>query len=97
MLCVGCPQGIAYCHSITQREMKHYVKTSRGVSKGNIKWSEEISTSESKTNGITTISGNIGGIGQGEGGSPVGWFAVLIVMIQTYSKFALGVPMTDPI
>jgi hypothetical protein len=76
--------------------MKHYVKTSRGTSKGNIQWSEATTTSTSHTNGTTTISGIIGGIDQGGGGSPVGWLAVLIVMIHTYSKFASGVPMTDP-
>jgi hypothetical protein len=96
MIRVGCPHGIAYCHSLTQREMKHYVKTSRGISTGNIQWSAATTTSTSHSNGITTISGNIGGIGQGGGGSPVGWLAVLIVMIHTYSKFASGVPMTDP-
>jgi hypothetical protein len=96
MIRVGCPHGIAYCHSLTQREMKHYVKTSRGTSTGNIQWSAATTTSLSNQHGITTISGNIGGIGQGGGGSPVGWLAVLIVMIHTYSKFASGVPMTDP-
>jgi hypothetical protein len=96
MICVGCPHGIAYCHSLTQWEMKHYVKTSRGISTGNIQWSAATTSSTSHSNGITTISGNIGGIGQGSGGSPVGWLAVLIVMIHMYSKFASGVPMTDP-
>jgi hypothetical protein len=76
--------------------MQHYVKTSRGVSKGNIKWSKEVNTYTSVTNGIPTIHGNIGGIGQGGGGSPVGWLAILIVMIKAYSTFASGVPMTDP-
>jgi hypothetical protein len=88
--------GISYCHTLTQREMNHYVKTSRGVSKGKIQWSDAINTTETITNNITTIRGNIGGIGQGGGGSPVGWLAVLIVMIQTYSRFVTGVPMSDP-
>jgi hypothetical protein len=84
MVQVGCPHRIVYCHWVTQREMKHFVKTSRGVSKGNIKWSEKTTTSESTNNGINTISGNIVDIGQGGGGSPVVlWLAVLIVMIHT--------------
>jgi hypothetical protein len=97
MVQAGCPHGIVFCHSLTQREMKHYVKPSRGISKENIQWIKATSTSESTTNGVTTISGNIGGIGQGGGGSPVRWLSVLIVMIQTYSTFVSGVSMTDPL
>jgi hypothetical protein len=97
MVWAGCPHGVSLCHSLTQREMKHYVKTSRGISHGNIQWSPSISNFTTTTNGTATIHGNIGGIGQGGRGSPVGWLAVLIVMIQTYSMFATGVPMTDPL
>jgi hypothetical protein len=68
MVRVGCPTGIAKCHSLTQREMVHYVKTSTGLSKDNIKWGPYQETITSTNNGIRTTFGNIGGIGQGGGG-----------------------------
>lgn len=47
-------------------------------------------------NDTKILSRNIGGIGQGGGGSPVGWLAVLIVMIEIYSTFVSGINMLDP-
>jgi hypothetical protein len=96
MVRVGCPSGIAYCHSLTQREMVHHVKTSAGPSTDNIKWGPFQETIITEENGVKSIRGNIGGIGQGGGASPVGWLAVLLVMIQTYSKYTSGITLSDP-
>jgi hypothetical protein len=96
MVRVGCPHGIAKCHSLTQREMVHHVKTSRGPSINNIRWGPHQSTTTIVQNGIHSTVGNIGGIGQGGGASPIGWLAVLLVMIQTYSKYTSGITLTDP-
>ncbi len=93
---VGCPQSIAQCHTITQRQMIHTVKTSRGVSGGYIQWGPSQTIVEKKDALPMILSGNIGGIGQGGGGSPVGWLAVLLVMISTYRTFVSGITMNDP-
>jgi hypothetical protein len=76
--------------------MIHRVKTNKGVSKGTISWSKNQNIQFTRTNGVDHIDGNIGGIGQGGGGSPVGWLVVLLVMIATYSAFASGIIMADP-
>ena len=96
---LGCPRTVTQTHTITQNRMIHHVKTSSGVSKGNIKW-KEIHGEESLINHITsasnTIYGNIGGIGQGGGASPVEWLAVLLVMIETFKQFSSGADILDP-
>jgi hypothetical protein len=97
MVRVGCPQGVAKCHSLTQREMVHHVRTSRGPSVNNIKWGPYQHTITQTSDGVQTIKGNIGGIGQGGGASPIGWLAVLLVMIQMYSKYTSGIELTDPL
>jgi hypothetical protein len=93
---VGCSESIAKCHTITQRNMLHMVKTSKGVSNGYIQWSPSQQITTTKMNNKLVLSGNIGGIGQGGGASPVGWLAVLLVMISTYSRFVTGTTMIDP-
>ena len=40
--------------------------------------------------------GNIGGIGQGGGSSPIEWLAVLLVIINTFKQFLQGAIVTDP-
>jgi hypothetical protein len=93
---VGCPEPVSRCHTTTQRQMIHRVKTGRGVSPGTITWSQNQIFQTIKKEGVDHLHGNIGGIGQGGGGSPVGWLAVLLVMIATYSLFASGIVMQDP-
>jgi hypothetical protein len=51
--------------------MIHKVKTSRGNSHGFIQWSPSQTVKEEEIDGASVLSGNIGGIGQGGGGSPV--------------------------
>jgi hypothetical protein len=72
--------------------MVHRVKTNRGISKGFTCWgpSQQIITMTTTASALKLI-GNIGGIEQGGGASPVGWLAVLLVMMLTYSKFVSGV------
>jgi hypothetical protein len=94
---VGCPRSIAKCHTIMQHKMIHKVKTSRGISKGFIRWHPSQTIQEETIKGQAVFSGNIGGIGQGGGGSPVGWLAMLLVMISTYSQFVTGTTLTDPL
>jgi hypothetical protein len=77
--------------------MVHYVKTSNGPSTNNIKWGPFQSLITTTENGVHTTIGNIGGIGQGGGASPIGWLAVLLVMIQTYSKYTSGITLADPL
>jgi hypothetical protein len=93
----GCPKPLSRCHALTQRKMIHRVKTSKGVSKGTISWSADQSFTMQDRDGTCHISGNVGGIGQGGGASPVGWLVVLLVMISTYSLFASSIVMSDPL
>jgi hypothetical protein len=95
---VGCPGSVAYCHGLTQRKMIHRVKTNRGISKGYISWGPyQTVLTASSIAGVLHLVGNIGGIGQGGGASPVGWLAVLLVMMITYRRYVSGVTLRDPI
>ena len=47
-------------------------------------------------NGLIEVMGNIGGVGQGGGASPVEWLAVLLVMIDTFKQFSAGAQIVDP-
>ena len=47
--------------------------------------------------GVTIMTGNIGGIGQGAGGSPVGCLAMILAMIAAYKLYASGARIIDPI
>ena len=102
---IGCPKSIARTHTITQRKMKHFVKTASGVSKGYIKFGEKkITEMLEKCNNttitisiITTLIGPIGGVGQGGGASPIIWLAILLVMLLVYRKFHKGVEIIDRI
>jgi hypothetical protein len=97
MVRVGCPHGIVKCHSLTQREMVHHVKTSYGPSTNNIQWGPSQTLYTTAQNRVYSTKGNIGGIGQGGGASPVSWLTVLLVMIQTYSKYTSGITLADPL
>ena len=90
----GCPQGIAKCHTLTQKNMKHRIRISTGISKGLIKFGEETKISMDNKN-ITEIQGRTGGIGQGGGGGPMAWIAVINIMIEAYRKLRKGAIMSD--
>ena len=94
---LGCPRMISKCQNITQQLMKHRVKTAKGVSEGYIKWSNTQTIQMIIEAGITIMMGNIGGIGQGAGGSPVGCLAMILVMITTHKVYASGAKIIDPI
>ena len=91
---IGCPDPIAKMHTILQQQMKHYVKTAMGISKGFIKFGKETQRIEGR--GIILILlGLIGGIGQGGGGSPIIWMAVLMIMLAAYKINNEGTEMKD--
>ena len=92
---VGCPKSITNTHSIAQLGMTHRVKTAMGISPGSIKWDSTMLRCVTIA-GILHLLGNIGGIGQGGGGSPVGWLVVLLIMIKAYRHFSPGATVTDP-
>lgn len=79
--------------------MKHHIRTAAGVSEGYIKWSNQLSGDNIKRTviGATTVFlGNIGGIGQGGGSSPIEWLAVLLVIINTFKEYSQGATVIDP-
>ena len=93
---IGCPGNIVRTHTITQRKMKHHVKTGAGVSEGYIRFAEEIKLII--LGGIVlTLLGPIGGVGQGGGGSPIIWLAILLIMIQAYKKENDGICINNPV
>ena len=94
---LGCPKMISRCQNTTQRLMKHRVKTAKGVSKGYIQWNNTQTIQMIIEAGVTIMTGNIGGIGQGAGGSPVGCLAMILVMIAAYKLYASGARIHDPI
>ena len=47
--------------------------------------------------GVVYFSGNVGGIGQGGGASPVGWLVILLIMIRAYRQFSPGALIIDPL
>ena len=91
---VGCSTDISKTHTAIQTNMTHYVKTSAGISRGVIKWAkiaEDINfLLEHDNKGQSIRKGNIGGIGQGGGASPVEWLTLLMVMLSTFKLFARG-------
>ena len=91
---IGCPPSIARAHTKTQRMMKHYIKTSTGVSPGYIKFSP--TQQQVISEGIITIlAGLIGGIGQGGGASPIIWLAILLIMLGAYKQTQDGANIID--
>lgn len=98
---IGCPKSIASTHTITQRRMKHYVKTAFGTSEGYIQYQEKIKRVLREGIGmmgmIIALLGPIGGVGQGGGASPIIWLAVLLIMIEAYKKMNTGTEITDRI
>ena len=78
--------------------MTHYVKTSAGVSKGNIKHenSEDDAMNVTQYDDYTTRSGNIGGVGQGGGASPIEWLGLLIRLMHAFKAFSDGAKLVNP-
>ena len=67
-----------------------------GISPGTICWANS-SLIEETIEGIKQFKGKIGGIGLGGGASPVGWFVILLVMIESYREFSPGAQIIDPL
>ena len=94
MIKKGCPTGIAKCHTLTQKHMKHKIRISTGISKGTIQFAKESNTKMDRSH-ISLIEGKTGGIGQGGGGGPMAWISVINIMIETYRKLRKGATITD--
>ena len=92
----GCPKGIAQCHTLTQKGMKHRIRIATGVSEGIIKFAKEEKITMSG-NKIICIQGKTGGIGQGGGAGPLAWIAVIDVMLEAYRKICPGAEALDPL
>ena len=92
----GCPKGIAKCHTLTQKGMKHRIRIATGVSKGLITFDE---TEEQVNDGqnIVTLKGKTGRIGQGGGAGPMAWIAVIDIMLEAYRKLCPGALSEDPL
>ena len=97
---LGCPKSVAQAHTVTQRRIKHYIKTGYGTSNGYIMFDEAIKFIRSQS-GLATIIiallGPIGGTGQGGGASPIIWLAILLIMMEAYRKTNNGIKITDRI
>ena len=77
--------------------MIHHVKTSSGISKGIICHSSHNNDISVLNDGDKTIrSGNIGGVGQGGGASPIGWLMLLITLMNAFKTFSDGAKLIDP-
>ena len=90
---VGCPKSIANTHTQVQRQMKHYIKTRNGVSKGYISFALVISILLMTR--MMLLLGPIGGVGQGRGGSPIIWLSLLLVLIQAYKETNRGISIQN--
>ena len=92
---IGLSSQCAKAHALTQRNMKHYVKTATGVSSGYIQYSNEIGRYHDQEKNIVKLEGPIGGVGQGGGASPIIWTAVLLIMLEAYNKVCKGTTLQD--
>ena len=90
---MGCSKTITKCNTIVLRNMKHHIKTSHGISKGYIQFNEETKKIYDNKNNIIKLSGRIGGVGQGGGGSPIIWLGVLLILLEAYRKTNKGANM----
>ena len=96
---VGCSVDVTKTHTNIQNKMVHKIKTSAGISTGQIRWKHTDSEDAfitKRTNTGTVREGNIGGVGQGGGASPVEWLVLLLVMLNTFHTFAKGASIQDP-
>ena len=92
----GCPKGIAKCHTLTQKGMKHSIRIAAGISEGIIKFSLNHLKVE-KDKKLMCIQGKTGGIGQGGGAGPLAWIAIIDVMLQAYRELNKGAEAMDPL
>ena len=95
---VGCATSLAKTHTSLQMNMTHHVKTSAGVSKGNIKF-EDTNKNEiiiEKHDDYNERKGNIGGVGQGGGASPIDWLVILLTLLNAFKAFSDGARLIDP-
>ena len=92
---IGLSSQCAKAHALTQRNMKHYVKTATGVSSGYIQYSNEIRRYHDQEKNIVKLEGPICGVGQGGGASPIIWTAVLLIMLEAYKKVCKGTTLQD--
>ena len=96
---VGCPPSLSKTHTKLQQNMRHYIKTSAGVSTGTIQYKNTLNQHEhtiTENNNTTTRAGNIGGVGQGGGASPIEWLVVLLAMLNAFKVFSEGAKLIDP-
>ena len=91
----GCPKGIAQCHTLTQKGMKHRIRIATGVSEGLIEFNEKEDQINEGAN-IIKLQGKTGGIGQGGGAGPIAWIAVIDIMLEAYRKLCPGAIAMDP-
>ena len=97
---LGCALLLTLCHCMVQLHMRHYIRTAAGISSGYIRFDKNTPLREEFTDQTTQSTcylGNIGGVGQGGGGSPVIWLSVSMPMIETYHDFADGSTINDPL
>ena len=88
----GCERSVMRCHTLTQQNMKHYVRTAAGVSNGYIKFNLQMIVTVIAT-GMTIFQGIIGGIGQGGGGGPILWLMISVILIRALRKLCTGAEM----
>jgi hypothetical protein len=95
---LGLPKPIANAHTDAQIQMRHHIKTANGISHNHIQWAPqpEKEMQEITTNEGNKHVGNIGGLGQGGGGGPVGWLSIILVMIEAYKQLATHASLHDP-
>jgi hypothetical protein len=95
---LGLPRSIANAHTDAQIHMRHHIKTANGISNDFIQWApqpDDHMATKKTTKGLQH-SGNIGGLGQGGGGGPVGWLSVILVILEAYKQLATHASLQDP-
>ena len=71
---------IAKSHTTVQQAMKHYIKTAAELSPGYIQFGPT-EMQKIRNRVILILTGLIGGVGQGIGGSPIMWMTVLLIIM----------------
>ena len=96
---VGCSTNVIKTHTRIQNTMVHYIKTAVGVSDGSISYQNnscmERYCKRRNEKGHMEFHGDLGGVGQGGGGSPVMWLMLMVCMINVYNVFAKGAKIRD--
>jgi hypothetical protein len=89
----GCSPSIMQCHTQVQRNMKHFIRTAAGVSRGYFKF-DLLYLITTLASGATIFQGILGGIGQGGGGGPILWLLISIILIKALRTLCHGATMT---